>query len=305
MLQVERELRGGRMACVRIHFEATQDRLLQPARNRRHVAARRHRVLVEAAAQATLAARKAERPLRSGQVVQGHAQREQITAWIAAHAEHLLGRNVGRGAHRDVELLGQQVGQLRVARQPKIDEHDALVAVGTAMQQQVARLDVQMHHLLSMQVGQRDGRERAERSHTPGRDRRLVEQRAQRAATDLLHHQPRLVTLIAAGDEARHVRARKQRQQHALDLEADHLAHALAIGDARHLHEQGRPMIGMAHAPQRGHAALVQRLQQRESAQLHARLQHGRHGQRPCSRRCASDGGRPAATTLAAARSWS
>ena len=58
----------------------------------------------------------AEGPLAGGEVVEHHAQREQVAARIVAHELHLLGPHVGPGAHRQRELLVEQVGQVQLAQ---------------------------------------------------------------------------------------------------------------------------------------------------------------------------------------------
>ena len=128
-------------------------------------------------------------------------------------AQHLLGRDVGPGADRPVELLGDEVGKLVVARQAEIDQHRLAVVA----QDDVARLEVEMDDVLA------DGC-RAARHAT------LAPMRATSSAGsgvlsssvlselsgDELHHDVGLLE-IAGRDEARHVRAGEPRQDHLLD----------------------------------------------------------------------------------------
>jgi hypothetical protein len=83
-------------------------------------------------------------------VVEHDAQREQVAAGVAAHELHLLGRHVGAGAHRQRELLVQQVGQVVVAREAEVHQHGGAVRA----EEDVAGLDVQVHHMLAVQFVQ-------------------------------------------------------------------------------------------------------------------------------------------------------
>jgi hypothetical protein len=40
------------------------------------------------------------------------------------HAEHLFRRDVRAGADRDLELFGEQVGQVGVMREAEVDQRD-------------------------------------------------------------------------------------------------------------------------------------------------------------------------------------
>ena len=302
MLQVEGELRRAGVARVRVHLQAAQDHLLQPARQLGLERARRQRVAVQAPAQPGHAGGIAEGALAGSKVVQGHAQGEEVAARIAAHAQHLLGRDVGAGAHGQVELLGQQVGQLRVVGEAEVDQHGG--AVGA--EQHVARLHVEVDDVLRVQRLQRQRHARADVRDFFRRQRRLRQARAQRLARHALHHQVRLRAEVTGGDEARHMRAGEARQDHLLHLETDDGGRIVVGAQARDLHDQRQGMLGVAHAPQRGHAAAVQRLLQAET--VNDRAGFGfvcGHAQPPLSRRRASASGRPAARTLAAAVSTS
>ena len=93
-------------------------------------------------------------------------------------ALHLLGRHVGPGADRHRELLGQQVGQLLVARQAEVDQHRLAVVA----QDDVAGLQVEVDDVLAVQVVQRDRDLDADLDDLVERQRRLVEARPQRVA---------------------------------------------------------------------------------------------------------------------------
>ena len=87
----------------------------------------RRTVGVQAAAQTAHRIGRTEGPLTRGEVVEHHPQREEVAARIVAHELHLLGRHVGPGAHRQRELLVQQVGQVVVARQAEVHQHRGTV----------------------------------------------------------------------------------------------------------------------------------------------------------------------------------
>jgi len=102
--------------------------------------------------------------------------------------------------------------------------------------------------MLAVQRGQRRGDAGADVGHLLGRQRRVVQARAQRVAGDALHDDEGLLGPVAAGDEARHMRAAQLRHQHLLDLEADDGGRVLAALDARHLHQQLDAVVRAVHA---------------------------------------------------------
>ena len=283
MLQIERKLGRALVAPLGLDLEAAQQDLLQPWRAVGAQRARRHRVGVEPPAQATHASRVAERPLPGGEVIEHHAERVQVAARVVAHELHLLGRDVRPGAHRQLELLLEQVGQAVMARQAEVDEHRvAALPVGAASKEDVAGLHVEVHDVLAVQLVQRDGDPPADVDHLVDRQRRRIEPLAQRGPGDALHHEIRLAAAVAARDELRHVRPRQRGQDHLLDLEADDARRVVAAQHARHLHDEGQAVVLVAvdagHAPQGGHAALVQPLLEAK-AMDHAALDEagGRH----------------------------
>ena len=290
MAEIVHQVRGAGMAVLGLHLQAAQDDLLQPRRAVRPQPARRHRRLVEPLAQAAHAGGRAEGPLAGGQVVEHHAQREQVRARLAAQELHLLGRHVGHGAHRQVELLVEQIGQVVMAAQAVVDQH----RLAARTEQDVARLDVEMDDVLAVQVVQRRGHPRADRGDLVDRQRRRIQLRAQRVAGDVLHDDVGPGREVALGDEARHMHAAQHRQDHHLDLEADDGGRILAALDARHLHQHRQPMIRMRHPPQAGHAALVQPLLEQEAvdqvahAEVHAERVAVHHRPPPLRRRPAA-----------------
>jgi hypothetical protein len=127
VLQRQGQLRTGLEAPRRVHFQALQDHLLQPGRAVGPQLARRHGVFVQAPAQPAHVLGLAEGPPAGGEVVQHDAQREEVAARVLAHELHLLGRHVRAGAHGQLELFFQQVGQLVVARQAEVHQHRGAV----------------------------------------------------------------------------------------------------------------------------------------------------------------------------------
>ena len=227
--------------------------------------ARRHRVHVQAPAQAAHAVGLAEGAFAGGEVVEHDTQGEQVAAGVVADVLHLLGRHVGAGAHGQRELFVQQVGQVVVARQAEVHQHRG--AIGA--EHDVAGLHVQVHQVLAVQVVQRGGHARADLDHLVQRQRGFVQARAQAVAVDALHHDVGLAREVALGHEVRHVRAAEHGHDHLLDLEADDGGRVLAALDARHLHDQRLAGVAMVvhprDAPYVGHAALVQALFQHEA----------------------------------------
>ena len=138
VLQVERELACRLVAASRVDLQALQDHFLQPGWTVAAQRARWYRVDIQAPTQAANAVGLTERSLAGREVVEHHAEREQVAARVVADELHLLGRHVRPGAHRQRELLVEQVGQVVVARQAEIDHHRA--AVGP--EHDVAGLDV-------------------------------------------------------------------------------------------------------------------------------------------------------------------
>jgi hypothetical protein len=119
VLEVERQVLGGRIAVLRLRLEQTQHDLLQPLRNLGPQASRRHRVHPQALAQAAGGLRVAERQLAGQHLVQHDADREQVAARIAANAEHLLRRHVGMGTDRARVSSASRSGSAAWCESPK------------------------------------------------------------------------------------------------------------------------------------------------------------------------------------------
>jgi hypothetical protein len=122
-------------------------------------------------------------------VIEHHAGREQVAARVVADEADLLGRHVGRGPHRQLELLLEQVGKQVVPRQAEVDQHRPSPSLpsGSRRSMTVARLDVEVDDALPVQVVQRRRDPGAELRDLVDGQRRGVEALAQRAALDPLH----------------------------------------------------------------------------------------------------------------------
>ena len=91
----------------------------------------------------------AEGKARGGELVEDRSERPQVTPWIAAHPQHLLGRHVDPVTERDAKFLGQEVGIMTVMRESEVDEHRVACAI-----QHVGRLQVEVHHVLPVKLVQ-------------------------------------------------------------------------------------------------------------------------------------------------------
>ncbi|CAM4172122.1 hypothetical protein ACAN107058_23325 [Paracidovorax anthurii] len=257
--EVEGQVRGRGVALRGLGLQAAQDRLLQPGRQVGPVLARRARRHPQALAQAAARGGGAEGQLARGQLVEHHADREHVAAQVAAHAHHLLGCDPGGRAHGLAHLLGQQVGVVRVEREPEIQQHRAAVRA----QQHVGGFQVEVAHVLLVQAMRSVRHGRAQPRDGVGIGPLApVQQVLQRVALDVLHHEAGQPREVARGHEARHVRAVQRGQDLQLDLEAHDVLGAVARRHARHLHHQRKAgvarRVGAGHAVDVGHAARVQ-----------------------------------------------
>mmetsp|Transcript_10601 Transcript_10601/g.43296 ORF Transcript_10601/g.43296 Transcript_10601/m.43296 type:complete len:454 (-) Transcript_10601:1354-2715(-) len=278
--QVQCELGGALVATLGLDLQAVQDDFLQPGRQLRADRPRWHRVDIEPPAQPAHRRGLAKGTLAGGQVVEHDAQREQVAARVIAHELDLLRAHIGPGAHRQRELLLQQIGQLLMAAQAEIDQHRGAIRA----EHDVAGLDVEVNDMLAVQRRQRRGDAGANVGDLLDGQGRVVQPRAQRVARNALHHDEGLARPVAAGHEAGHMRPAELGHQHLLDLEADDGGGVFAALDARHLHQQlgaAVAAVRTADAPEVGHAALVQLLFEPEAVKHLPGLQgRGRHGRR-------------------------
>ena len=296
--EVKRQVRRRRVALGGNRLQAAQHYLLQPRRQVRAQAPWRHRIDPQTLAQAGRRMRGAKGQARAAQLVEHDAQGEEVAARVTTHAHDLLRRDPGRRADGLAQLLGQQVWVMGVAGQAKVQQHGA--AVGA--QQHVGRLQVQVHGVLLVQGmhGARRGRAQT-RDVFHGQVGRKRQPVLQGVAGDVLHDQVGQARQVAAGDKAGHVAALQHLHQLALDLVADDGFGAIAGAHARHLHHQikARPWAARSvHAVNVRHGAAVYAGLDAKAVDLVTGLQAPH---RPCSRRCAKYGGKPAARMAAAA----
>ena len=129
-------MRGRRVTLGRFRLQAAQNNFLKPLGQLGLQLARRRRVHPQTLANAAFGLRCAKGQLARGQLVQHDANGKNIAAGVAAHPHYLLGRNPGRGTHGLAQLLGQQIGVQRIARETKIKQHRAAIGAN----QHVGRL---------------------------------------------------------------------------------------------------------------------------------------------------------------------
>ena len=296
MLQIEQHLRGGLIPRRRVHLQRAQDHLLQPFGKGRDQRARRLWVAPQARAHLPQPFRLSEGFAPCRQLIGHGAQREDVAAQIVALPQVLLGRDIGEGAHRNLELFRQQIGQLVMPRQAKVDADH--VPGRTA--QEIGRLQVQMRDMLAVQVMHGPHHRHRKRHHFIRRARCGPKQRQQRPAVDPFGHQIGHHRKIAHGDHPRHMHAGQARQDHLLHLEADNRRCVIAVQDRGHFHDHRQRMIRMGHIPDRGEAAAIETGPQGEPVNLQPLMRPDLHPQLPLSNRSASVSGSPAARTFAA-----
>jgi hypothetical protein len=284
------------VTVVRIDLQAAQDHLLQPGRTIGSQRPRRNRIPPQAAADLA-AARITERALARDEEIQHRAEREEIAARIGPVLQYLLRRHVGRGSERLTKLLGQEIGQAFVPGKAVIDEN----RLAGVPDHHIARLDVEMDHVLEMQVVQGMRHLRSDRDDFRPGQRNLVEPALERFARDPLHDDVGHGIERARRDEAGHMRTRETRHDHLLGLEADDGQRIIAVDQHRDLHDQRRGLATSGNGPELRHSAGAQIFLELEAVDHHARAQAPPHVQRPCSRRRANFSGRPASRTLRAA----
>ena len=304
MHQVEGQVRGRRVALLGHRVQAAQDHLLQPLGQIGAQLARRRRVHPKALAQTGIGLRVAKGQLTGRQFVQHDADGKDVAARIAAHAYHLFRRHVDRRTHRAAQLLGQQVGVVRVKAQTKIEQQRAAVRA----YQHIGRFQVQVHGVLLVQAV-RSSRHGGAQARQRGRIRALalliqLQPVVQRVASDVFHHQIGHHIQIARRHQTRHMRAGQHLHDLVLDLEADDVLCTIARGHARHLHhhlEVGFAPAGVMDPVDQRHAAGVDAVLDQKAVDLGARCNQF---QCPVSSRCAKNSGRPAARMLSAAAWW-
>ena len=302
MVQIEGEMRGGGITIGCFRFETTQHDLLEPFRQVGVNCTRWHRIHPQTLAQAGIGTRLAERQFARRQFVQHHADREQVAARIAAHADDLFGGHPRCRTDGLAGFLGEQIGIVRVAGESEIDQHGRAVGAD----HDVRRFQVEMAGILAMQVvrGECDGgTEFADR--VDGERVGRVQETIERAAVDAFHHQIRVSGQVAGGDEAWDMRTGDGLQHLLLDFVTDDAAGPVAA-EARSLHHHRKAGIGRAIGIGDGmdgtHAARMQAVADAEAVDDRA----GREAtHRPSASRFAAWSSTPARTMARIAASMS
>ena len=172
------------------------------------------------------------------------------------------------------QLLGQQVGVVRVAGEPEVEQHSRAILA----QQHIGRFQIEVADVLLVQTvrGQRhcvaDERDVIHLS-----ARIVVQPVLQRLAFDVLHHdigQPHQVT---GRHKVRHMRAGECGVNLQLDLEAHDVFRAVAFRHAGNFHHQRKPRVTrrlcVVHAIDLRHASAVQAFIKDEAIDLGSRCQ--------------------------------
>ena len=251
--QVMRQLRRRGVAAAGLHLEAAQHDLLEPRRDVRLQLARWSGVAPQPLLQALELLRVAEGPDPRGEEIHQAADGEDVAPRIAADAQHLFGRHVGRCAIGHAEFLLHQVRQVAVVGQAIIDQH----GFARRPEHDVRRLDVEVDDTLAVQRLHGIGNARADRRHLLRRHRHVVDLRQQGFAGQPLHHDIGLHGEIAIGDVARHMRPLEARHDHLLHLEADDGGGVLTFLQHGDLHQERGGIALFRHLPQAGHAAAM------------------------------------------------
>ena len=300
--QVQGQVGGRGVAARGFGFQAAQDDFLQPRGQVGPVLARRGGGHPQALAQSARGGGGAKRQLARGQLVQHHANGEDVAARVAAHAHHLLGRHPRGRAHGLALLFGQQVGEVRVARQAKVQQHGMVLV----REQHVAGLEVEVAGVLLVQAVHRVGQGGAQAG-----DEFFVGPLArvqpvlQGVALQVFHGDVGQPVQVARGHKARHVWPGEGGQDLQLHLKAHDVLGPVARGHARDLHGHGKARVGRAagvfHPVDMGHAPCV------DAVAHHKAVHHGAGFQqfhRPTSRRWAKLAGKaPPVARMAAAAS--
>ncbi len=206
------------------------------------------------------------------ELVEQHAEREEVAARIAAIGLQLLGRHVGRRARSEVLLLGEEIGIVRVAREAEVDEH----GLARWPQDEVLRLEIEMDDVLLVHAVHGVGERRTDARHLLRCERRTLGACRERRAVDPFHRDVRRGGEITGGHEPRHVASREGGQDHELHLEAHDAEGRLAHADRRHLHDDGKAGVApglRGHAIDESGAALVDAIDEREAVDHDARCE--------------------------------
>ena len=251
--QFEGELRHGGVAPSRLRFQAAQDDLLQPERIILSEAARRFRILPKPPFHHAQPLALAERPHARGEEIKENAKRKLVAARVVPGAQKLLGRHIGRGAVGKAELFLHEIRELQVMGQPVVDEH----GFARGPEQNVARLDVEVDHMLAMDVVECGRELPADFRDLLIRQWQIRETHQERFPRNPLHNNVRVDREISRRNELRDVEPGDPRHDHLLHLEADDRRRVLPFAQHRHLHEERHVDAGLLDAPKPRHAAPV------------------------------------------------
>ena len=302
--QVKGQVSGRGVAFGCLGLQAAQRHLLQPFGQIGAVLAGRNGVDPQALAQARWRVGRAKRQSTGAHLVQHHANGKNVAARVTAHPHHLFGRNPTRRTHGFAQLLGQQVGVVRVVGQAKV-EQDRITKAGLRVRafwfrhiakQHIGRFEVQVHRVLLVQRMRRMGHGTGQ-AHDHRRRQRTgqVQPVLQGAAAHVFHDQVGHALQVARSHKPRHVAAGEHLQDVAFHLEADDVFCPIAAGHAGHFHGQRKagvvPALGVGHPVNMGHATAVHAFVDGEAVQ-HGAVFQQLH--RPISRRCAKNSGKPA-----------
>ena len=269
MPQVERDVRGAPVSPVRLRLQAAENDLLEDRSDAWLEDGRRVGRHPQPLAQAAARAGHAERQLAGGQLVEDHAQGEDVAARIAADAEQLLRRQVGRRAGLEPLLLREQIGKVGMPGEAEVEQH----RLAGRAQEDVVRLEIAVDRVLLVQTVQRVRDGGADPPYLVHGQRSVLDARRQALAFHALHHQIGSPAQIPGGDEARDVRAAERRQDHRFRLVAKQALRGLAGLEPRHLHEQGEPRLRPGRAVDHALGAGVDRLPDDEVVDLLPRPQ--------------------------------
>jgi hypothetical protein len=232
-------------------------------------------------------------------VVQNDAEREDVAPRIVADASDLFRGNVRAGPDRKAELLGKEIRQPIVSRDPEVDDH----GLTAFPEHHVARLDVEVDDVLAVDVVQGGRHAGADRGNLGIGEGHPVQLGAQRVAVDPLHDDEWLRRETPRRHVAGRVVPGQRRQNHHFHLEGHDRRRVFRFPESRDFHHEGRrPAAWSRHPPDARHAPVVDPFVQSIPVDHGARLKSvtRRCGQSPASSRLARLVGSPDSRILRA-----